>query len=110
MDNKIFKSVYIHNGCRNPKVKPFKKLSFCQSIEKSIVKKTQSLIDLNMSLRDAETLKASYYGKEYLKTLEHASFNLTITLNDVRIQINVSILQAFIKLTKKLNVYECRKL
>jgi len=109
MDNKNFKSVYIHNGCRNPKVKDIRyvpKRSWCQSIEKVIVGKTQSLIDLNMSLHDAETLKASYYGKEYLKTFQHACFNLTIYLNDIRIGINVSILQTFIKLTKKLNFYE----
>lgn len=101
-----FKSVYIHNGCRNPKVKPFKKVTFCQKVEIIVSGKIRYLIDLNMSLRDAEIQKSALNGKWYFETMDHACAKLSIALNDVRIEINVYILKTFVTLAKKLRIYD----
>ena len=104
---KNFKSIKIHNGCRNPKMKivhSVKKTTLCQRIQKCALMHIQDLIDLNLSLIDAETLKASLYGKEYLKTLEYAIIKLNIDLNDVRIEFHKSFLNLFIKLATKLKL------
>jgi len=108
MDNsKDFKSIHIHNGCRNSKMRvvldvPKRKL--CESIAIEGLNKLQYLIDLNLSLIDAESNKASLFGKQYLSTLEHAQIKLHIDLNDLRIKINKFFLSTFIKISTKLNL------
>lgn len=110
MDKKPFKSIYIHNGCRNSKVIPIaKKQSFITWLISFLNYKIQYLIDVNESLMDAEMLKASLYGPEYLKTISYAHSKLYIDINDVRIQMWYSITQIIINLAKKFKVYELSK-
>lgn len=115
METKDYKSIYIHNGCRNPK------MTVVKDVPKSILKlrvenlflKTRliiqkrkmiyydnvlRLINLNMSLKDAELQKASLFGPEYLNTLEHAINNLQIQKNDLKISIHQKIIK---KLTRE---------
>lgn len=109
---KNFKSVYIHNGCRNPKVnivnaiQESKAKRFVISLIEGIALKVRELIDSNLSDMDAETLKGALHGPQYLKTYEHAARNLSIEINHVRIVFWMNILQIIIKLAKKLNVYD----
>lgn len=51
------------------------------------------LIDETISLRDAEILKASLYGTEYLKTFNHAVHQLKIAINDLKISIHLKIIE-----------------
>ncbi len=115
METKDYKSIYIHNGCRNPK------MTVVREVPKSILKlrlenlflkirlKFQKfkmiyydnvlrLINLNMSLKDAELQKASLFGPEYLNTTEYAYKNLRIVLNDLRISFHQQIIK---KLTRE---------
>lgn len=80
------------------------KRTLCKSIALEASAQIQDLCDLNLSLIDAETLKASLYGKLYLQTLEHAVNKLHIELNDVRIKFNKSFLNLFIKVSTKLKL------
>jgi hypothetical protein len=104
METKKFKSVYIHNGCRSPKMKvvhPVPKIKLCESIAIGASTKIQYLVDLNLSLMDAEIHKANLYGKQYFGTFEHSIIKFNIILNNVRIEFHKSFLSAFIKLATK---------
>jgi len=57
-------------------------------------------------MKDGETQKTALYGKWYLETSEHAFANFYIVLNNIRINVNTQLLNLFIKLAKKLNVYD----
>ncbi len=106
---KNFKSIHIHNGCRSAKVNPVKivpKRKWVDSIVIVATRKIKHRINENLSLMDAETQKGLFYGKEYFNTFQHASFKLTIALNDVIIEIHMSLLKSFVYLTKKLKMHE----
>ena len=81
-----------------------KKTTLCQQIQKEALINIQELIDLNLSLIDSESLKASLYGKEYLNTLEHAQIKLHIEVNDIRIKFHKAFINLFIKLATKLKL------
>ena len=63
-------------------------------------------MDINLSIIDAEMQKLSINGIRYFYTLESSIYRLKIELNDLRININLQLLNLFIKLAKKLNVYD----
>lgn len=115
METKDYKSIYIHNGCRNPKmtvVKDAPKSILKLRVENMFLKirlifqkrkmiyydNVLRLINLNMSLKDAELQKASLYGSEYLNTLEHAINKLKIQKNDLKISIHQQLIK---KLTRE---------
>jgi len=55
--------------------------------------KVRYLIDETISLYDAETQKALLFGPWYLETTEHALTKLQIAINDVKIEIHLSIIK-----------------
>lgn len=114
METKDYKSVYIHNGCRNPKmnvVKDAPKSILKLRVENLFLKirllfqkskmiyydNVLRLINLNMSLKDAELQKASLFGPEYLKTQEAAYLGLVIAFNDLKISFHQQIIKKLIR-------------
>lgn len=116
METKDYKSIYIHNGCRNPKMTvvhevPKRKSIFQLRMENVILKirlifqkrkinyydNVLRLINLNMSLKDAELQKLSLFGQEYLNTTEYAWNNLKIAINDMNISFHQQIIKKLIR-------------
>lgn len=103
METKDYKSVYIHNGCRNPKMTVVKKdakiksPTFWEYILLSLALNYQYLMDLNVSLRDAELQKA-LLSFNYLNSKEYVFAKLKIAFIDLKISFHQQLIK---KLTRE---------
>lgn len=108
METKDYKSIYIHNGCRNQKMTvvrevpkrtwKYSAIHVLKMYRGKYILYVRYLIDLNISMQDAEIQKCSLRGFKYFNSKEYAFAKLRISFNDLRISFHQQIIK---KLTRE---------
>lgn len=103
METKDYKSIYIHNGCRNPKMTVVREvpkrtwkassIHVLKMYRGKYILWVVALMNDNESLKDAEIQKFSSRGFQYFNSTEYAFAKLIIALNDLRISFHQQIIK-----------------
>ena len=104
------KVISLHDVCRPPEPKKSKVFVYVQTLFKDALKGCSNLIselqDENLSIMDAEILKAQLYGFGYVKSNEHARANRKITINEFKMSLLHANFNLIIWVAKKLKIYD----